>query len=194
MITTVPSCKAFRGIAGDNQEHDAELDRLISAVQEWLEGECERKFDQATVTEFYSGRDWRDLIIVARPPIVSMTNLWDDPARLYGTPLPASSSIVPPVGSSDSQAGIVRLNGTTFSDGLQNIKIIYLGGFTIIPADLEQAAIEMVWAAREKGLHNLVGVRSRSIADGNVQYVNLAWESLAEGIIGKYRLHTGMAA
>jgi hypothetical protein len=50
-----------------------------------------------------------------------------------------------------------------------------------------------VWAAREKGVHNLVGVRSRSIADGSVQYVNLDWDTIARGIIQKYSLHTGVA-
>jgi len=36
-LTTVPNCKAFRNIEGDNQEHDAELERLIPAVQAFLE-------------------------------------------------------------------------------------------------------------------------------------------------------------
>lgn len=192
-ITTVPACKAFRGIEADNQEHDAELARLIPAVQEWLERECARKFEQATVTEYYSGCRWRELIMVARPPIVSITNLWDDLLRVYATPIPVASYVVPAVDSEDSKAGIVRLDRTTFSEGIQNIKITYVGGFATIPTDLEQAAIEMVWAAREKGLNNLVGVRSRSVADGNVQYMNLAWESLADGILANHRLHLGVA-
>ncbi len=192
-LTTVQACKAFRGIEGDNLEHDEELARLILAVQEWLERECERKFEQATVTEYYSGTRWRDLIEVARPPIVSITNLWDDLLRVYATPMSVANYVVPQVDSHDSKAGIVRLDHLQFQQGIQNIKITYAGGFATIPTDLEQAAIEMVWAAREKGLHNLVGVRSRSVADGNVQYVNLAWSSLAEDIINQYRLHLGVA-
>lgn len=192
-ITTVPACKAFRSIEPENQEHDAELARLILAVQEWLERECQRKFEQATVTEYYSGCHWRELIMVARPPIASIANIWDDLLRVYATPIPVSSYVVPAVDSEDSKAGIVRLDRLRFQDGIQNIKITYAGGFATIPTDLEQAAIEMVWAAREKGLNNLVGVRSRSVADGNVQYMNLAWESLADGILANYRLHLGVA-
>lgn len=187
-LTTVPACKAFRGIPGDNQEHDAELARLIPAVQTFLEEECERTFEQATVTEYFNGHDWRDRLIVARPPIVSITNLWDDLARVYATPLAVSSYVI-----DDAEAGVIRLDGLTFSKGLRNIKLTYVGGFAAIPTDLEQAAIELVWAAREKGVNNLVGVRSRSVADGNVQYVNLGWGSLAQDIIAKYRLHTGVA-
>jgi hypothetical protein len=191
-LTTVPACKAFRGIPGDVTEHDDELARLITAVQEWLERECERTFEQATVTEYYHGQDWTHCLIVARPPIVSVTNLWDDPLRVYTTPLTSSLYAVPVAGTDDANAGIIRLDGYKFQAGIQNIKITYTGGFQEIPPDLEQAAIEMVWAAREKGAHNLVGVRSRSIADGSVQFVNLGWESLADGIIRKYRLRTGV--
>lgn len=187
-LTTVSACKAFRGIAGDNQEHDAELARLIPAVQAFLEQECERTFEKATVTDYFHGDDWRDRVIVARPPIVSITNLWDDPARVYATPLAVTSYVI-----DDAEAGVIRLDGLTFSQGLRNIKVTYVGGYATIPTDLEQAAIELVWAAREKGVNNLVGVRSRSVADGNVQYVNLGWGSLAQDILVKYRLHTGVA-
>lgn len=187
-LTTVPACKAFRGIPGDNQEHDAELARLIPAVQTFLEEECERTFEQATVTEYFNGHDWRDRLMVSRPPIVSITNIWDDLTRVYATPLPASSYVI-----DDAEAGIIRLDGLTFSKGLRNIKVTYVGGFVQIPPDLAQAAMEMVWAAREKGVNNLVGVRSRSVADGSVQYVNLGWGGLVEDIVRKYRLHTGVA-
>lgn len=187
-LTTVPACKAFRGIPGDNQEHDDELARLIRAVQTFLEEECARTFEQATVTEYFHGDQWRDRLMIARPPIVSITNIWDDPARVYTTPLAASSYVI-----DDAEAGVIRLDGLTFSKGLRNIKITYVGGFATIPTDLEQAAIELVWAAREKGVNNLVGVRSRSVADGSVQYVNLGWGGLAQDIVAKYRLHTGVA-
>lgn len=187
-LTTVPNCKAFRGIPGENTEHDAELDRLIPAVQAFLEQECERVFEQVSVTDYYNGDEWTDRLIVARPPIVSVTNLWDDLLRVYATPIASSRYVI-----EDAEAGVVRLDGLTFQKGIRNIKITYVGGFSTIPEDLEQAAIEMVWAAREKGVNNLVGVRSRSIADGNVQYMNLSWESLAQGIVNKYRLYTGVA-
>lgn len=187
-LTTVPACKAFRGIPGDSQEHDDELARLIPAVQAFLERECARTFEQATVTEYFNGDDWRDRVIVARPPLNTITNIWDDPARVYATPLASSSYVI-----DDAAAGVIRLDGLTFSRGLKNIKVTYVGGFAAIPTDLEQAAIELVWAAREKGVQNLVGVRSRSVADGNVQYVNLGWGSLVEDIIRTYRLQTGVA-
>lgn len=189
-LTTVANCKAFRGIESDNQEHDSELARLIESVQAFLEEECGRVFEAGDVTEYYDGDEWCQRILVARPPINSIVNLWDDPARTYATPLQATTYDI-----QDAKAGIVRLlDGRRFSTGQRNIKITYNGGYTSIPLDLEQAAIEMVWAAREKGVHNLIGVRSRSIADGNVQFVNLDWGSAhLMPIIQKYSLKTGVA-
>lgn len=184
-ITTVANCRAFRNIKPDNSEHDAELRRLIPGVQAWLEEECGRVFDLAEVTEYFDGNQWRGRVMVARPPIVSIVNIWDDPARLYATPM--SSSLYD---AYDKQAGLIRLfNGAEFLRGERNIKVTYQGGFAKMPADLEQAAIEMVWAAREKGIQNLIGVRSRSIGDGAVQFVNLDWGSLnVAPIIAKYSL------
>ncbi len=189
-LTTVSACKAFRSIPGENQEHDAELARIIPAVQSWLEKYCQRAFDQATVTEYFHGDEWRDRLLVARPPITSLTNLWDDPARVFATPLdPATYAI------DDANAGVIRLlDGRTFSTGLRNIKLTYLGGFATVPADLEEAAIELVWATRIKGDSNLIGVRSRSMADSSVQFINLDWGSPnLEAVLSRYQLKTGVA-
>jgi hypothetical protein len=93
----------------------------------------------------------------------------------------------------DADAGLILLDGTAFQTGIKNIKIVYVGGYASMPADLEQAAIEMAWAAREKGERNLIGVRSRSVADGSVQFVNLDWGSPnLQAIIQKYSLKTGV--
>ena len=187
-LTTVTSCKAFRGIPSDNTEHDAELERLIPAVQSFLELECGRLFEQATVTEYFSGEEFRDRLIVARPPIVSVTNLWDDVLRAYTTPLSSTDYVVV-----DADAGFIRLDHLLFQRGIRNIKLTYVGGYTTIPKNLEQAAIELVWGAHEKGLHNLIGVRSKSVGDGSVQYVNLDWPMNLEPILAQYRLHQGVA-
>lgn len=218
-LTTVQACKSFRGIETENTDHDDELKRLIPAVQGFIEKECGRRFDQATVTEYFSGRgfiyssnygygygvngtgipigrrygvdEWSsrecsDRLMVAQPPILSVTNIWDDPLRLYTTPIPTANYVI-----DDAEAGLIKLDQLLFQRGLQNIKITYVGGYDPIPSDLEQAAIEMVWAAREKGLNNLIGVRSRALAGDNIQYVNLTGLMDLEPIIRQYRLHVG---
>lgn len=189
-ITTVNNCKAFRGIEAGNTEHDAELTRLIPGVQAFLERECRRIFDSASVTQYFDGDDWRDALIVSRPPITSIASLSDDPDRVFDEVLDNDSYAI-----HDADAGIIRLlDGLVFNSGRRNIKLVYVGGYATIPVDLEQVAIEMVWAAREKGQHNLIGVRSRSIADANVQFVNLDWGAPAwMPVVDKYSLKTGVS-
>src|SRR5688572_18260186 len=135
-ITTVGACKSFRGIGTENQEHDAELERIISAVQAFLEEECGRVFDAGEVTEYFDGDQWSESLLVARPPINSIVNLWDDPARAYTTAIPLASYEI-----KDAKAGIIRLlDGIRFSYGRRNIKLTYNGGFQTMPLDLQQAA------------------------------------------------------
>jgi hypothetical protein len=187
MILSVSECKAFRNIPNDVTEHDSELERLIAVVQTWLENECGRKFDDSGVTplaEYYSGDEWRSQLVVARPPIIGITDIQVDNNRNWDQPtVPAANFAV-----YDADAGIIKLINYRFPLGVMNIRVQYRGGFSnsTMPADLKQAAIEMVWANRMKGENNLIGVRSRGLADGSVQYVNLDWPMNLQPIIDKY--------
>jgi hypothetical protein len=190
MITTVSNCKQFRGLDVDNDEDDAELERIIGVVQTWLEKECNRKFDDSGTTpivEYYSGDEWRTALIVGRPPIISIQDVQIDNLRVWDKPVldPAFYDVY------DAEAGIIKFINYTLPRGTLNVRLRYRGGYSVIPADLEQAAIEMVWAVRAKGENNLIGVRSRTVADGSVQYLNLDLGSAnLAAIIEKYTLRT----
>lgn len=189
MLITVPACKAWRVIPNDQTQHDAELERLIAAVQTYLEAATGRKFDKKLgEVEVFDGRDWPAGVQLARLPILGNVRVWDDPLRAFGaaTELPASAVIV------DTERGVLTLDGRTFYPGRGNIKVQYDGGYDQAPGDLQQLAIELVWAARQKGEKSLLGVRSQSLGDGNVQYVNLDWPLNGQEILSKYSLRTGV--
>lgn len=211
-ITTVANCKAFRGIDESNTQHDVELERIIKVVQSYLENECGRVFEDSGNTsdlvEYYSGAGssnvsgmgsgfgsgfglssrgagWSTQLVLNRPPIISLTDIQVDPLRVW-----ANAPIDPTLYARyDDSAGIVQLlNGIFFPQGTMNIRVRYRGGFAAIPADIEQAAIEMVWSIRTKGEQNLIGVRSRAMADGSIQYVNLDVPMNLMPILDKYSL------
>lgn len=192
MIITVQDCKNFRDLKDENTGDDEELESIIVAVQSFLETECGRKFElDATndLVEYYSGCHWHTQLLVAKPPIVSITDIQIDNLRVWDKPvLDAALYAV-----YDADSGIIKLlQGLEFTDGTLNIRIRYKGGYSAasMPADLKRAAIEMVWAARMKGSSNLVGVRSRSLGDGSVQYVNLDWPLNLGAIVNKYNLRS----
>lgn len=190
-ITTVPNCKAFLNIPSDNKEHDAELARIIASLEAFLEMKTGRKIKKETITEYFDGDDWRDRLLVARPPIESIVNLWDDTSRVWSVPLAAST-----YETLNPDAGIIRLlDGLQFSRGRRNIKLTYIGGYEGAIPGIEQEVIELVWAAREKGQYKLIGVRNRSIADGSTQWMNLDWDTspVAMSVVNKLSLKTGVA-
>lgn len=184
-LTTLVTVKAFKNITAT--EHDAELTRLIPAVDQFCEQYCARVLESATVTEYHSGREGQTVLRVQRYPVTSITSLHDDIDRVYGADtLLATDDYV----LTDPKAGIVQLDGTTFNEGLNNIKIVYVAGY--LPGSkeralLEQAAIELIWLARNKGDQALLGLQSRSIADGRVDTFNTDWPAGVKPILDQFR-------
>lgn len=184
-LTTLANVKAFKNITAS--EHDSELLRLIPVVDQFVEQYCNRVLEQATVTEYHSGRSGQTVLKLDRYPVASITSLHDDAFRLYGadTLLPTSDYVL-----TEPKAGIVRLDGTTFDEGLNNIKVVYVAGFAPASKEmklLEEAAIELLWLARDKGDKSLLGLQSRSIADGRVDTFNTDWPAGVKEILDGFK-------
>ncbi len=184
-LTTLANVKAFKNITAS--EHDAEILRLIPAVDAFLEQYCNRVLEQATVTEYHSGRESQTVLRLKQYPVASITSIHDDVDRVYGadTLLAPADYVL-----EDAQAGLVRLDGVSFDEGIHNVKIVYVGGFAAASnerASLEQAAIELVWLARDKGDKALLGLQSRSIADGRVDTFNTDWPAGVKEILDGLR-------
>ena len=180
-LTTLANVKAFKNVTAS--DHDAELLRLIPAVDAFIASHCNRVLEQATVTEYYSGRSGQTTLRLRQYPVTSITSLHDDVERVYGADslLAAGDYVL-----TDAKAGLVQLDGLTFEEGLNNIKIVYVGGFAVGSPEralLEQAAIELVWLARDKGDKALLGLQSRSIADGSVTTFDTDWPAGVKGIL-----------
>lgn len=184
-FTTLATVKAFKNVTAS--EHDAELLRLIPAVDGFIASYCNRALEQATVTETHSGRSGQTTLRLRRYPVASITSMHDDVDRVYGaaTLIEASDYVL-----TDAQAGLVQLDGLTFEEGLNNIRIVYVGGFAAGSTErtlLEQAAIELIWLARDKGDKALLGLQSRSIADGRVDTFNTDWPAGVKDILDAFR-------
>lgn len=184
-LTSLATLKAFKNITAS--EHDAELLRLIPAVDAFIERYCNRPLESATITEYHSGRAGQAMLKLRRYPVTSITSLHDDVDRGYGTgTLLAASDYV----LTDPPAGLVELDGTTFDEGLNNIKIVYVTGYAAGSKEralLEQAAIELVWLARDKGDKALLGLQSRSVADGRIDTFNTDWPAGVQDILDGFR-------
>lgn len=143
-LTSLANVKEFLRITDTND--DTFLTNLISRVEKEVKEYCQRDFEAADYMEYYDG-DGTDTLLVDNYPINSVSELYDDPDREFGTDtlIDSSDYII------YSEEGKIVLDGSTFSKGNKNIKIVYNAGYTTIPADLEQAVIKLVAAEYLEG-------------------------------------------
>lgn len=153
-LTSVANVKAYLGITAATD--DALIATLITRAQDRIERHCNRIFNAATFTEDIDGGG-RSLV-VRNGPIQTLTSV----SYVGGTSV---VDIDLDKFTVNARAGVISLrqeefcpfferrsrmrspNHVTFTAGIRNYRVVYDGGFTVIPADLEQACIELVKSA-----------------------------------------------
>ncbi|HNX82476.1 MAG TPA: phage head-tail connector protein [Candidatus Omnitrophota bacterium] len=136
-LTTLANVKTALSIV--NTDDDAYLNSLIARVTDEAETYCRRKFADATYTEKYDGNGCQSMQL-KQYPITSITSVHDDLDRAFlsDTLIDSDDYVF------DAESGILTLDWSIFSRGVQNIQVVYNAGYTTMPQDLEQAAIMLV--------------------------------------------------
>lgn len=118
---------------------DDKLFELLKAADAEFKRRTRLAFETATYTEYYDGNGQRSLLL-KEYPVVSITTVHDDVDRAYGasTLIDASDIVV------REAVGELIYDGGTFGMGIKNVKVVYVAGYTSIPADVRQA---VVWIA-----------------------------------------------
>lgn len=157
-IITADQYKVFKGISGT--EYDAQLAVIVPAAQALVERYCNRVFDTGTFTELHDG-DGTDTIILKNAPLASIRSikLVDSVGTVLSTYAAAdyvSTLSTGIVKLYDSRFGRLVydsfgiLQNTTWGNqpywprGFQNIQVIYVGGYSSMPADLQLAMYQYV--------------------------------------------------
>lgn len=155
-----------RGETGDSG-HDESINQHINRASWELNTLTGRQLLARDLTEYYDG-DGSDLLILRQWPINSVTSIYIDAGRSYG-----SDTLV----SSDDYAyydvrGTVGFDGASLTPGMQSVKITYNAGYTTIPPDIEGACLQMVAIDHKRETEKRVGVLSRSDElGGSITYV-----------------------
>lgn len=147
------------------------IDRLIDAAKDAIEAMTARSLSTATTyTEYHDAG--RAYIYVRVPPIVSITNLYDD-AQTSARSIGSDDWIDDTDDSGQNyRAGKVELwnDESSFGGDRLDAKVVYVGGWTTstIPQDLLQAWVELVsfWYNNTER----TGIRSASQGGQSVQY------------------------
>jgi len=136
-LATLAALKEYLELTGSG--HDARLTALLARSDTFVKSFTKRALEVPAndVTEYYDG-NFTDTIFLREFPIVSVTSVHDDTARVFGadTLIAAADYVIV------NDPGYIRyLYGLRFAKGAQNVKVIYKGGYSTIPKDLEMASI-----------------------------------------------------
>ena len=174
-LTTLANVKAWLGLSQDAD--NAILARLITGVSLALSQYANRNFMSASYTINVDGPGGTTLML-RQYPVTAVASVSID-----GLALPVSSG-VGVAGYRFTQSRLI-VEGYRFTKGNANVAVAYTGGFTTVPPDLEQAAIELL-ALRYKERER-IGHTSKTLAGETVGFFIGDMPASVKTLMAQYR-------
>lgn len=168
------------------------LQKLLNRAREYLNTATRRKLDTATFTEYHDG-DGSRVVQLKNYPVTSVTSIHDDPDRNF-----TSSSLLDSTTYAVDEVNgritllrdpLLRTLSTVFGCGAQNIKVVYVAGYSAstVPDDLKQALLEMAGALYQNPQGR--SIKSERIGGYSVVYdqMNSATSDFVRSVVERYR-------
>jgi hypothetical protein len=190
-LTTRAAIKVAFGFA--QTEHDARIDALLPQVTDLFQKRCNRNFFQSSVTEYPPPlSQCMRMLLASKPPISTVTSLHISTAvpRVYdGTTLLIEGTDF--IVSEDGQW--IELVTPRYLNGVWSkvAKLVYTGGYSVIPGDLERAAQEVIGVKVLKGAGKMYHFLNEAVGDGQLQ--GLRWDDITPNaleVIDSYTLRS----
>jgi len=192
-LTSLANLKQFLNITGSG--NDAFLENLVDRTTDLFENLTNRNL-KARDYSYDSGAaaydpdnavfdgNGMDTLILPQYPVNNVTTL-----RINETEIDERPSIYGCGWVLDRKNGILHLVCYVFTGGRQNIDLAYNAGYSTVPEDLEQAVIEhAAWLWRQSTPGGaMLGVSSKSLADGTITYMGKEMLPQVSMVIHKYR-------
>ena len=192
-LTSLSALKRYLEIS--SVENDALLESLIEAVSKQFAVYTGRNLTLKTYSPLAADENYdpdnavldgsgHAELLLPQYPVAEVTSLVLNGAAL----LPAV-----PGGTSgwwlDCSAGLVALKNGLFTRGRGNVLAAYSAGFSPVPADLAQAALEQAAMRFQESAagHGRLGVAARTLADGSVSYSQKALLPQVREVLDRYR-------
>lgn len=153
-LTTLAAVEAWLGLAPGNAD-EALLASLITAASGFVQTWCDRQFASQSYTESWDGKGARRMPF-PHSPVSAVASVTID-----GQAIPASTDNGVASPGFFFAPKMLMLSGYRFTQGFGNVQVAYTAGFATIPADVAQAAIDLIALRyREK---DRVGKSSESV-------------------------------
>ncbi len=140
-LTTLANVKSFLGIKTADTAHDDLLSNLIARVTSRAGETFGRTLIQATLTEIKDG-EGRPSVWLSSPPIASVASVHESADQVWDADSLVDADDYIPRLNDASDAELRRKAGVPWLEDFQSLRVIYDGGFSTIPAWLEDAAIK----------------------------------------------------
>ena len=175
-LTTLAACKDWLGITGNGD--DGVLARLITNVSAAIENIVNRTFAITAYNIMRNGTGTRRMVLPDFP-VVSVTSVTVD-----GMLVSQSSDGVVARGWTFDDRGLFMVGGV-FSMGRNNVRVVYSAGYATVPADIDQACLELV-AFRYRG-RDRIGHASKSVQGETVSYITKDMPAEVAATLAQYR-------
>lgn len=190
-LTTLAAVKSYLGLS--SADHDQLIEGLIEAVSAQFNAYCDRKLtarDYSYLSQdpvydpdnaLLSGSGYPELLL-PQYPVVNLSTLLVDGREV--SPAEGGRGYV-----LDAAAGVLSLTSGIFPRGWHNVGLVYRAGFSAVPADLGQAAVEQTAVRFQESAagHGRLGISARTLADGSVSYHSSALLPQVKAVLDRYR-------
>ena len=128
-LVTLEEAKEYLKQSGTDQ--DAIISHLVNAISAWVQGYLKRNLVSKAYVEYYSG-DGDVELVLRNYPIVSITGVWLDSLRVFGSDTLIDSTDY----ITKKDQGILRAFNLfgNWINGESNIKVSYTAGYTVASA------------------------------------------------------------
>lgn len=160
-LTTLELVRELLGLADTDTSGDPLIVNMIARVSAMIEGRLSRRILQASYQEIRDGNG-TPLVFLLRPPVASISAIYSDLLQTWD-----STTLIDAADYSfDPTNGRVYLrNGGWFAEGFQNVRVDYVGGYSVVPPDVEGYAC--MKAAEVFRQRTTLGISSMSLKDGS---------------------------
>ena len=173
-LTTLAKLKQYGNVT--EFESDTLLVRMIEAASAAIENYCSRTFAQATYTEVRDGTGTRRMTL-RNFPVTQVQSV-----SINGRSIPRRLSPLEQGFTNDDLS--VRLTGYMFDEGIDNVEVVYTGGLSEVPADIDLACCEVVMLRYKS--RDRMGVTSKSLAGETITFTNDDFPDYVTRVLNQY--------
>jgi len=169
----------YEFISVESSPDDTLIQNLIDRKTIMFKNYCGvDSFYIADYTEYYDGKD-SQYLFVKNNPINSITEIAIDSDWVWGT-----DAIIDPIDYRIVENRYVAYK-SGFYIGLQNIRVIYNSGYSVIPLDLKEVFIEEVWRNYKRRKEQDVLIKT--LQDGSTHFVPSGLMPSTKQVLNKYK-------